>query len=182
MKESNDELEESHKESKESNDELEEFHNQLKEFLKGRDKLVILGIGNQLRGDDFAGSLIARKLSKTLEKKDVTVLDGGTVPENFTGLIKRENPTHIILLDAADMGKPPGYIKIIKKDGISQYNISTHAMPLSFLIKYLEHSIKSNIILIGIQPMEMELVDSVSPEVNASVEFLLGVLKKLIKL
>jgi hypothetical protein len=30
--------------------------------------------------------------------------------------------------------------------------------------------------------MEMELVDSVSPEVNASVEFLLGVLKKLIKL
>lgn len=115
-----------------------------------------------------------------MEKKDVTVLDGGTVPENFTGLIKRENPTHIILLDAADMGKPPGYIKIIKKDEISQYNISTHAMPLSFLIKYLEHSIKSNIILIGIQPMEMEMVDSVSPEVNASVEFLLGVLKELI--
>jgi len=69
-----------------------------------------------------------------VEKKDVTVLDGGTVPENFTGLIKRENPTHIILLDAADMGKPPGYIKIIKKDEISQYNISTHAMPL-FIFK-----------------------------------------------
>jgi len=28
--------------------------------------------------------------------------------------------------------------------------------------------------------MEMEMVDSVSPEVNASVEFLLGVLKELI--
>ncbi len=78
------------------------------------------------------------------------------------------------------MGKPPGYIKIIKKDEISQYNISTHAMPLSFLIKYLEHSIKSNIILIGIQPMEMELVDTVSPEVNASIEFLIGVLQELI--
>lgn len=165
---------------KESNEELKEFHKELKEFLKNREKLVIMGIGNQLRGDDFAGSFIARKLSETLKKKDLTVLDGGTVPENFTGLIKRENPTHIVLIDAADMGKPPGYIKIIKKDEISQYNISTHAMPLSFLIKYLEHSIKSNIILLGIQPRDMELVDNFSPEVHASVTFLMDVLQEII--
>jgi hydrogenase 3 maturation protease len=126
------------------------------------------------------GSLAARKLSQTLKKRYVTVLDGGTVPENFTGLIKRENPSHIILIDAADMGKPPGYIKIIKKDEISQYNISTHAMPLSFLIKYLEHSIEVNIVLIGIQPKEMELIDAVSPEVDVSVTFLVDALQLMI--
>jgi hydrogenase 3 maturation protease len=78
------------------------------------------------------------------------------------------------------MGKPPGYIKIIKKDEISQYNISTHAMPLSFLIKYLEHSIEVNIVLIGIQPKEMELIDAVSPEVDVSVTFLVDALQLMI--
>lgn len=152
----------------------------MKEFLKNRDKLVILGIGNQLRGDDFSGSLIARKLNHTLENKSVTVLDGGTVPENFTGVIKKETPSHIILIDAADMEKPPGHVKIIKKDEISQYNISTHAMPLSFLIKYLEHFTEARIILIGIQPNEMELVDTVSPEVQASVTLLIEMLREMI--
>ncbi len=156
---------------------MKEFNKELKEFLKNRGKIVVLGIGNQLRGDDFLGSLIARKLSLALENENVVVLDGGTVPENFTGLIKKESPSHIILVDAADMGKPPGYIKIIKKDEISQYNISTHAMPLSFLIKYLEHSAKANIILIGIQPKEMELVGAVSEEINRSIECLVDILK-----
>lgn len=152
----------------------------MKKFLKSREKLVILGIGNQLRGDDFSGSLVARKLNNTLENRNVVVLDGGTVPENFTGLIKRENPSHIILVDAADMKKPPGHIKIIKKDEISQYNISTHAMPLSFLIKYLEHSTKARIILIGIQPKEMELLDTVSPEIYTSITLLFDIFQEII--
>lgn len=152
----------------------------MKKFLKSREKLVILGIGNQLRGDDFSGSLVARKLNNTLENRNVVVLDGGTVPENFTGLIKRENPSHIILVDAADMKKPPGHIKIIKKDEISQYNISTHAMPISFLIKYLEHSTRASIILIGIQPKEMELLDTVSPEIYTSITLLFDIFQEII--
>lgn len=145
-----------------------------------RSQLVVLGIGNQLRGDDFSGSLIARKLNQTLEKEDVVVLDGGTVPENFTGLVKKANPSHIILIDAADMGKPPGSVKIIEKDEISQYNISTHAMPLSFLIKYLEHFTEAGIILIGIQPKDMELADTISPKVEETVASVIDILRELI--
>jgi len=89
------------KESKEFN-EYKNF-DELKEFLKKKKNVVILGIGNQLRGDDFAGSLVARKLGQELKKNYVTVFDGGIVPENFTGMIKREDPSHIILIDAADM-------------------------------------------------------------------------------
>lgn len=110
----------------------------------------------------------------------MVVLDGGTVPENFTGLVKKANPSHIILIDAADMGKPPGSVKIIEKDEISQYNISTHAMPLSFLIKYLEHFTEAGIILVGIQPKEMELADTISPEVEESVASVMDILRELI--
>lgn len=157
-----------------------EFHRELAEFLQGRGKLVILGVGNQLRGDDFLGPFVVRKLSQTLESRDVVVIDGGTVPENFTGVIKKENPTHIILIDAADMGKSPGYLKVIRKDEISRYNISTHAMPLSFLIKYLEHYIDADIILIGVQPKDMELADTISPEIQHSISYLLELLQEIV--
>ncbi len=87
----------------------------LKKFLENSDNLVILGIGNELRGDDFIGSLLARRFSKLFkESNNIMVFDGGTVPENYTGAIKKENPTEIILIDAADMGKEAGYIKIIE--------------------------------------------------------------------
>jgi hydrogenase 3 maturation protease len=142
---------------------------------------VILGIGNPLRGDDFLGSLMARRLEQFFqEKDDITVLDGGTVPENFTGLIKRENPTHIILIDATRMAKPPGYIKIIKKEEISQYNLSTHAMPLSFLIKYLEHYTEADILLIGIQPQETDIAEAVSDDVKRSIKYLIKLLQRLL--
>ncbi|MCE5214841.1 MAG: hydrogenase maturation peptidase HycI [Methanobacterium sp.] len=151
------------------------------EFLQKKDKLVILGIGNPMRGDDFLGSLLARRLDELFSEKDeLMVIDGGTVPENFTGLIKKENPSQIIIIDAARMGKTPGHIKIIKKDKIAQYNLSTHAMPLSFLIKYLEHSINADILLIGIQPKETELVETISDDVKMSIEYLIKLFQRLL--
>ncbi len=106
------------------------------------------------------------------------VFDGETVPENYTGAIKKENPTEIILIDAADMGKDAGYIKIIDRTEIASYHLSTHAMPLSFLVKYLEHTTKAKIILIGIQPKELELVGTISIEVKKSMEYLSDIFLK----
>lgn len=159
---------------------LNMFKHELEEFLKNWYKLVILGIGNPLRGDDFAGSLIARKLNQNFKNEKIMVADGGTVPENYTGMIRKENPSHILIIDAADMGKPPGYIKLIKKEEISQYNISTHAMPLSFLIKYLESTSPAKITLIGIQPLEMDLVEKVSNEVNQSITFIINLFVEIL--
>lgn len=159
---------------------LNKFTQELKEFLKKREKLVILGIGNSLRGDDYSGSFIASKLSQNLNDDNITVIDGGTVPENYTGLVRKENPSHIILLDAADMKKTPGFIKLIKKEEISRYNISTHAMSLSFLIKYLEHTTNARIMLIGIQPREMELTEKISPPVKESIDFLIELFHEIL--
>ncbi|MDD1775470.1 MAG: hydrogenase maturation peptidase HycI [Methanobacterium sp.] len=159
--------------------ELKEFQEALYKFIENHEKIVFLGIGNQLRGDDYSGALTALKLSHKCPSDDVTIIDGGSVPENYTGLIRKEDPSHIILIDAADMGKPPGYLKLIKKEEISQYNISTHAMPLSFLIKYLEQTTRARIILIGIQPLEMELANALSEDVKKSVDFLVDILRTI---
>jgi hydrogenase 3 maturation protease len=68
------------------------------------------------------------------------------------------------------MEKEPGTIELIDKNKIAQYNVSTHAMPLSFLIKYLETTGSFKIRLLGIQPKNMELGDYLSVEVKESIQ------------
>ena len=142
---------------------------------------MILGIGNEIKGDDAIGPIIAKKSSSLFnENKNIAVFDGGTVPENYTGLIRKENPTHIILVDAVDMKKEPGYIRVVEKEEIANYNISTHAMPVSFLIKYMETTVSAQIILIGVQPKGMGFAEPISKEVNESVEEVVDTFGKLI--
>ena len=154
----------------------------MKKFLEDYKKLVVLGIGNEIRGDDSLGSVIAQRLSKFFDGRgDVVVFDGGTVPENYTSLIRRENPTHIILVDAVDMKKKPGFVRIVKKEEIASYNISTHAMPLSFLIRYLESTTDAKIILMGIQPKNLDISQTISKEVEESIEDVVDVFGQLIR-
>jgi len=144
----------------------------LEQFLTNSQKIVILGIGNEMRGDDGLGSVLAQELSN-LEDRHITIFDGKTVPENFTGAIKRETPSHIIILDAVEMGEPPGHVKLVFKEEIANYSISTHAMPLSFLINYLETTTSAKIMLMGIQPKDMDLIDEMSPEIHESLNYVL---------
>ena len=143
---------------------------------------MILGIGNEIKGDDALGSVIAQKSSSLFNKnKNIVVFDGGTVPENYTGLIRKENPTHIILVDAVNMKKKPGYIRVVRKEEIAKYNISTHAMPVSFLIKYMETTVNAQIILIGIQPKSMGFAEPVSKEVEKSIDDVVDTFNELIR-
>ncbi len=135
-------------------------------------------IGNELRGDDGLGPLFANKFSKiTKNARDVVVINGGIVPENFTGSIRKENPSHVILIDAVEMNAAPGDMEVIAKEKISQYNVSTHSMPISFLIKYLETTSSFKIILLGIQPETMELGEEITENVQISVNNMIDAFK-----
>lgn len=141
-----------------------------------------MAIGNELRGDDGLGPLFAKKLFEiTNDSSKVVVIDGGTVPENFTGSLRKEKPSHVILIDAVEMNGNPGDMKLIEKERISQFNVSTHAMPISFLIKYLETTSSFKIILIGIQPKKMVLGEEITIEVENSLNDLVKIFKKVLK-
>jgi len=58
---------------------------ELDTFLKSYEKLIILGIGNELRGDDGLGSFIIKELQneKDIVKNSAIILiDGGSVIVN----------------------------------------------------------------------------------------------------
>jgi hydrogenase maturation protease len=73
------------------------------------------------------------------------------------------------------MGLPAGEIRIIPKEKIGRMNISTHGIPLSVLITYLEHE-ADYIIVIGIQPKYMS--GTMSSAVKKSVDHLIDILRK----
>ena len=122
---------------------------------------LIMCIGNIDGGDDAIGPYIANKLMQ--EEGDLVVLNCGTVPENFTSVVKQHNPKNLIIVDAVEMGLDAGEIRIVPKDKIGVMHISTHGIPISVLISYLEQYVEK-IYFIGIQPKSM------SGEINKIVK------------
>lgn len=112
--------------------------------------------------------------------RDIIFIDGGSAPENFTGLIKNENPSHLLIIDAALMGTNPSNVKTIVKDELPNINASTHSMSLSYLVKYLEVDIDFDFLLIGIEPVSMNLGDEISRNVLKSADEVIDILSSLL--
>jgi hydrogenase 3 maturation protease len=130
-------------------------------------------IGNRDGGDDGIGPHIADTLK--IDSLDLVVLDCGTAPENYTAVVKRHKPKTLVVIDAADMGLAAGDIRIIPKEKLGSMHISTHGIPLSILIQYLEKEVE-HVIFIGIQPQTM--FGEISKPVKKSAEQLIELLKK----
>ena len=220
---------------------FDKISNDIQLFLENSQSLLILGIGNDIRGDDGLGPYIINQLSilkehvlnnsnledinqeihkNNLNNKDndfeffdnvndintgntpldeglvsyknelnfhvnETLVDklnntffinGGSVPENFTGLIKKINPSHIILIDATLMNMEAGEINIVDKENIVDISISTHSMSLAYLIKYLQLEKEYDILFIGIEPEKMDLSFELSPKIKNSSNVLITLL------
>ena len=134
---------------------------------------LILCIGNRDGGDDAVGPFVADKLKKC-NCKDTFILDCGTIPENYTSIVKNYDPKNLVVIDCVEMGLNPGEIRIVPKEKIGVMHISTHGIPLSVFINYLEQYLK-NIIIIGVQPKTM--TGAMSKQVRKSCEELVDFLK-----
>jgi len=163
---------------------VEDWQRIIKKELKDAAKICILGIGNIQRGDDGAGPLVVAALNLKLKQfcySNLLLIDGGEVPENFTGKIRDFKPTHTLIIDSCLSGKKPGTIYLVESGKIKNDELSTHKLPLSMLIKFIEESIKSQVIVLGIEPQNLSLGDPPSSEVLKSVqsitEFLLDNLR-----
>ena len=133
---------------------------------------MLLGIGNTLRRDDGVGNYIASRF----RARGWLVLDCGTMPENFSGVVRRHRPELLVLVDAADIGLAPGGFRIIAPDRIGDVSIGTHNLPLSHVIGFLSES-AGQILFIGIQPGEMGDGEGITPAVREGADLLIDLLK-----
>lgn len=137
-----------------------------------RGKVLILGLGNTLRSDDGAGSILAKRLK---DNPYFTVIDADAVPENYLTKIIRIHPDTIIIIDSADLGKSPGTIEVLESKDLVTVNLfSTHNASLSLTINYLQNNLEADIIILLIQPESIKFGEVLSVQVRESIEDLEG--------
>jgi len=153
----------------------------LKNRLVNVKRLAVLGIGSDLRADDAAGMLIAEKVSKSqVTSHKFKVFLGETAPENFTGVIKKFKPTHLVIIDSADMGKKAGDVLLIEPKNVVGISFSTHSLPLNIMADYISKDINCEVVIIGIQPKTIEFGKPVSKEVVKAVKYTADVIRDII--
>ena len=130
---------------------------------------LLVGVGNDLRGDDAFGPLLARRLAHA----GLPALDAGPAPENLTGRIAAAAPEVLLLADAADWGGVVGALRLVRPGELAGGSASTHDPGLGLLLTYLEHSIPSlDAWTLAVQAGSLNLGEPAGPEILAAVETL----------
>lgn len=130
---------------------------------------VIIGIGNELRGDDAAGVEVVRRLQE-YDLPGVTLIDSGTVPENFLGPVVNTRPDRVLLIDAADMNEKPGTFHELDGNTLDWSTFSTHTNVLKLVMDYIGQETAADVRLIGIQPVSCGFGDTMSECVLESID------------
>lgn len=131
-------------------------------------RVAVVGVGHDLRGDDAAGLVVARRVLASAGER-LLVVDGGPAPENLTGVLRRFQPDLVLLVDAADLDAEPGTVRWLTPDVIEGLSATTHTMPLSMLARFLQHELDCGVYLVGIQPGQNGIGQPLSEAVERAV-------------
>ncbi len=152
----------------------------LKNWLSNAQKVVIAGIGNPLRKDDFVGVEIVRNLQNKVSPS-VYLIECETVPESFIEPIIEFKPTHVLIIDAAMLNLNPGSSKLIEPGQmVKQTAISTHALPLQIFCEYLAKTTGAEIALLVIQPKDASFGEGLTTELRKTAVKLTNLLSRIL--
>jgi len=163
-----------------NNPEKNIFEKELEMWIRNSKRIVIAGIGNPLRRDDYVGVKVVRELQNKVSKL-VFLIECGNVPENFIGQIIEFKPTHVLLIDAALLNASPGTVKLIAAEEISNWPpVSTHALPLRIFCDYIAETTGAEVALIAIQPENADFGEGLTEAVEKTARDLTDLLLKLL--
>lgn len=102
------------------------------------DRLLIMGVGNYLMGDEGVGVHAAQKLLSSGLPEYVDVVDGGTGGFHLLEYFEKYN--RVILVDATLDGQKAGTIRLIKPKYAADFpkSMSTHDIGLRDMVNSLQ--------------------------------------------
>ena len=136
-------------------------------------KMLIIGFGNLLMGDDGAGIHLIQKLSTHTLPPQVELLDGGV--SSFAALGELQSASMAILVDSMTGGGKPGDIYRLTADQLdcrqSSQALSVHDFSLLDSLQ-VAHQIGKlpPVIIYGIEPDCLDLSLELSPLVDLAVD------------
>jgi hydrogenase maturation protease len=137
---------------------------------------LVLGIGNLVMSDDGIGVRVIQKLAACFRFPDgVSLLDGGTLGLDL--LPRLEGVERLLVIDAVDIGKPPGTLARVAGDDVPivlETKVSPHQMGLKDLlaVAMLQGFAPLEMVLWGVQPEKIEMGMDLSTVVEESLDAL----------
>jgi hydrogenase maturation protease len=136
-------------------------------------RIIVLGLGNPLMGDDGAGVMGLFELERLFYIPDeVERLDGGVLGLQLLGRV--EGADRLLVLDAVSAGRPPGSVMRLELEQIQQvlaHKLSMHQVGFSEVLAAA--SIRGrrppHLLVIGVQPASIEPGLGLSGQVAASM-------------
>jgi hydrogenase maturation protease len=139
--------------------------------------VLIVGLGNPLQGDDGVGCAVAEVLQATSfherVPEEAEVMDLGTPGIGLINFVEGRN--HVIIVDAAEMGRAPGEVIRLVPEQIrleaSVRSLSLHAPGIadSLLLAQALNLRMPEIVIFGIQPAFIGWRSGLSPAVQSAV-------------
>jgi len=146
------------------------------------EKILILGVGNLLLGDEGVGIHAVEQLKKDAALTGVDIVDGGT--GGFHLLSYFDEYKEMILIDATMDSKPVGTVTLLKPKFASDFPtaLSAHDIGLRDLIEtaFITSGLP-NIKLITISIKEIQqMKTSLSPEIEKAIPEVIRLVKKIV--
>jgi hydrogenase maturation protease len=149
------------------------------------DRILVMGIGNYLMGDEGVGVHLAQRLAEINLPSLVDVVDGGTGGFHLLGYFEKYR--QVILIDATLDDNPVGTIRLVKPKFASDFPkaMSTHDIGLKDMVSALQLLGKSPEIYLlivsieSIQQQSIELtkeIEAIMPRLFEKVTELIGVI------
>jgi hydrogenase 3 maturation protease len=134
--------------------------------------VAVMGIGNTMRCDDGFGVLLTKSLQRAGLPGALRLFVCEMTPENFVGPVSRSEPDTILMIDTAEIGEPPGSVRLLNAQDIAESGMTTHNLSLSLLATMLESATNASVLLLAVQPKTVGFGEEISPEVSQTLDYL----------
>jgi hydrogenase maturation protease len=146
-------------------------------------RTVVIGVGNLLMKDEGIGIHAVKALQEMELPDSVTIIDGGTSPDVIACTRTGDK---LIIVDAARAGGEPGAIYRFQPDDLEDSAgevLSVHdlGVPHNLRLMLLTGSGPSKVVIIGIEPKEIDWGTELSSELESKIPEIIAVVLREIK-
>jgi hydrogenase maturation protease len=146
-----------------------------------QDKVLVLGIGNYLMGDEGVGVHLARHMEQMELPEEIEVVDGGTGGFHLLDYFNQYKT--VILVDAALDDRPVGTMRTIRPKFASDFPraMSTHDIGMKDLVNVLQLLDKMTdvwLITVSIESIQQQGIE-LTPDIAAVLPALIKKVDKL---
>ena len=147
-------------------------------WIAGGRRIAVVGVGNEMRKDDAVGVHVAKKLRGKLSRQ-FRLIEAGTIPESYIDKVREFRPTHVLIIDAAQIGTNPGNSRLLSPRKVKGLSISTHTLPLNVFAEFVKRETGSKVQILAVQPKDLDFGEGMTNELKRTSKELISILLRV---